>query len=98
MCRYEKDFVECCEHITAVGLQEGERRRKEVEGFHHCHEEACSVNQQNSVQRISRSDQLSGGELQDAADSLQHDLMRLEMQLVEQLEVTLFAAPTALCD
>ena len=33
--------------------------------------------------------QLSGGELQVAADSLQHDLMRLEMQLVEQLEVML---------
>ena len=50
--------MECCEHITAVGLQEGEKRRKEVEGFHHCHEEACSVNQQNSVQRIGRYEQL----------------------------------------
>ena len=68
-----------------------------MEGFHHCHEEACSVNQQNSVQRISRYEELSGEELQDVADSLQHDLMRLEMQLVEQLEVTLFAAQTAVC-
>lgn len=40
---------------------------------------------------LTLSDQLSGEALQEATDSLQHDLMRLEMQLVEQLEVTLFA-------
>ena len=47
---------------------------------------------------LTLSDQLSGEALQEATDSLQHDLMRLEMQLVEQLEVTLFAAQTVLCD
>ena len=41
-----------------------------------------------AVFRLTLSDQLSGEELQEAADSLQHNLMRLEMQLVEQLEVT----------
>jgi len=50
--------VECCEHITAVGLEEGERRKREVDEFNRCHEEACSVNQQHSVQRISDFEQL----------------------------------------
>ena len=50
--------MECCEHITAVGLEEGERRKREVDGFNRCHEEACSVNQQHSVQRISDFEQL----------------------------------------
>lgn len=50
--------MQFCEHLTVVGLEEGERRRNELEGFHRCHREACTSSQQNSVERISEYEHL----------------------------------------
>ncbi|XP_064406106.1 dynein regulatory complex subunit 3-like isoform X2 [Halichondria panicea] len=96
--QYETDFVACCNHLVKVGLEEREKRLIEVEDFRTTHKRASEANQQASVERVKAFEQLKaqlvpGGrgksalkELETAIESLDHDLMRLEMQLVEQLD------------
>lgn len=57
-CRYEQSFTECCEHLIKVGLAEKEKRDKEHDMFKVAHAEACTQNQQQSVERVKEFEKL----------------------------------------
>lgn len=44
--------MQCCEHLIKIGLEEKEKRDKELAAFYKSHREACVQNQQLSVERI----------------------------------------------
>ena len=44
--------METCEHLTRVGLEEQEKREREVEAFRIAHTQACSSNQHLSVNKV----------------------------------------------
>jgi hypothetical protein len=85
----KEGFIQCCEHLSKVGLEEKRKRDEEVASFQRSHEQACSLSQQRSVDIITAYENkklVSGNQLVEAISALEHDLMREEMVLVEQLD------------
>ena len=50
--RFQERCVECCEHLTRVGLEESAKRQQEQVLLTHSHKEACTANQELSVLRV----------------------------------------------
>lgn len=56
--RYEAEFVQCCNHLVTVGLEEREKRLKEVTDYRAAHKTACIKNQEISVERVKQFESL----------------------------------------
>ncbi len=56
--RFESDFVTCCNHLVKIGLEEREKRLKEVENFRAVHKGACQSSQEQSVKRVKAFEEL----------------------------------------
>ncbi len=52
LSRFEESFITICEHLTKVGLEEKEKRDKEVALFREAHKEACLKVQELSVEKV----------------------------------------------
>ncbi len=48
----------CCNHLVKIGLEEREKRLKEVEDFKAAHLEACQSSQEASVKRVKAFEEL----------------------------------------
>ena len=56
--RYKEQCVQCCEHLTKVGLEEKEKREMERAAFQLSLQQACSLSQQRSVDIITEYESL----------------------------------------
>lgn len=56
--RFETGFVSCCNHLVKIGLEERDKRVKEVEDFRAVHKEACRSSQETSVKRVKAFEEL----------------------------------------
>ena len=58
LCRLEEKMAASCEHLTKVGLEEKEKRDKELASYREATREACLTNQQLSVQKVKEYEEL----------------------------------------
>ena len=98
--RYQEKFAAICEDLKISGLKEKELWDKEREAIFTSHSHAKTRNQQEAVTLIqqyedTRQQLVAAGDVEKAVaqlnpilDGLKHNLMKLEMTLVEQLDVS----------
>jgi hypothetical protein len=88
LSRMREEFVQTVEHLTEVGLEEGRRRGEELASFQRSHQQALSRSQQRSVDTVAAFEQrkVTSGGGAEVISSVEHDLLREEMTLVEQLD------------
>jgi len=101
MTRYQEKFAAICENLRISGLKEKELWGKERDAIFTSHSHAKMRNQQEAVTLIQQYEDTrqqlisSGGDMEKAIaqlnpilDELKYSLMKLEMTLVEQLDVS----------
>ena len=101
-CRYQEKLAEICKNLTQAGLKEKEIWDKDREAIFSSHLEAKANNQKESVVIIQQYEDtkqglLSAGDIEKALahlntilDEMKHNLIKLEMILVEQLDVSCY--------
>ncbi|KAL5473023.1 hypothetical protein EMCRGX_G027463 [Ephydatia muelleri] len=97
---YATKFAVVCEELKDIGLRELQRRNEERAIYQASHEETCTANQKASVRKVQEFEEIKQKllgsassspsevvkQLEDVINGLHHDLMQLEMLLVEQIE------------
>ena len=98
--RYQEKLAEICKNLTDAGLKEKEVWDKERGAIFSSHLEAKANNQKEAVAIIQQYEDtkqslISAGDIEKALahlntilDEMKHDLIKLEMILVEQLDVS----------